>query len=70
MKSAGSASPKSRTADLLLFARKTSFHTTLASWLTVAWAVQLPITQCRWWSYLPSQTMHTLLNDSYSSPYI
>ena len=66
MKSARLASQKSRTADLLLFARKTSFHMTFAYWLTVSQAAQLPITQCRWWSHLPSQTVHTLLNDSYS----
>ena len=66
MKSAGSASPKSCMADLLLFTRKTSFHMTFASQPTVSQAVQLPITQCGWQSHLPSQTVHALLNDSYS----
>ena len=39
---------------------------TFATWPTVGQAVQLPITQCGWQSHLPSQTVHTLLNDPYS----
>ena len=45
--------------------RKTSFHMTFASQLTVSWAVQLPITHCALQSHLPSQTLHTMLNANY-----
>ena len=39
---------------------------TFGTWLTVGWAVQLPITQCGWQSHLPSETVCTVLNDPYS----
>ena len=57
-------------ADLLIFMRQMLFHMTFATWPTVGWAVQLPITQCVPQSHLPSQTMHTILNANNSLPYI
>ena len=55
-KLAGRLPCKSHMANLLLFARKTLFCMTFATWLTVGQAVQLSITQCGLQSHLPSQT--------------
>ena len=50
--------------------RQTLFCMSFATWPTVSWAVQLPITQCVLQSHLPSQTIRAILNANYSLPYI